>query len=243
MRPLGCEPWTGTLPHPLLCVNSEEFSVGKEYAIWNSQMKDTIEHSVKPMSSVFTIRKFSYSLPIYRHKLICLAIFCLVYNKTAGATHPSFSDIFLILPEKVNRLTGLKVDAHTVLDLCIGAVWDFVRGMSQATRMRATEYTPAPPRSSRKSSSATIASLASATGGKGKSVSSSTGGSGNGSVEGSPNLSVGGKSAKHGNGGESSKEKEKQKVKIEHEKEKEKDAQGLPRKPVGKIGQLIHHPF
>lgn len=81
MRFLGCEPWTGTLPHPLLCVNSEEFTVGKEYAIWHSQMKDTIEHSVKPMSSVFTIRKFSNSLSIYHHQLTCLTIVCLVYNK------------------------------------------------------------------------------------------------------------------------------------------------------------------
>ena len=34
----------------------------------------------------------------------------------AGSTHPSFSDVFVIVPPFINRMTGLKVDATEMLD-------------------------------------------------------------------------------------------------------------------------------
>ncbi|EIN06804.1 hypothetical protein PUNSTDRAFT_54174 [Punctularia strigosozonata HHB-11173 SS5] len=43
-----------------------------------------------------------------------------------GATHPSFSDVFLILPDYINRLTGLKVSADKVIQRTVGAVEDFL---------------------------------------------------------------------------------------------------------------------
>ncbi|KAI0075517.1 hypothetical protein K474DRAFT_1708946 [Panus rudis PR-1116 ss-1] len=45
-----------------------------------------------------------------------------------GTTHPSFSDVFLILPDYVNSLTGLKLDADKVLSLAVQAVDTFLDG-------------------------------------------------------------------------------------------------------------------
>lgn len=44
----------------------------------------------------------------------------------AGSTHPSFSDVHLILPAFINRRTGLKVHAATIFDVCIPAVEAFL---------------------------------------------------------------------------------------------------------------------
>jgi len=45
-----------------------------------------------------------------------------------GATHPAFSDVFLILPDYINRLTGLRVSPLAVIDHTIDTTWKFLRG-------------------------------------------------------------------------------------------------------------------
>lgn len=60
-------------------------------------------------------------------------LFCLTYSnkihlRSAGATHPSFSDVFLILPPFVNRLTGLRVDSGRVVQLCVRSSAQFLNG-------------------------------------------------------------------------------------------------------------------
>jgi platelet-activating factor acetylhydrolase len=63
---------------------------------------------------------------------------------TAGATHPSFSDVFLILPEYVNKLTGLRVSAARVLELTVNATYDFLKGDGHNIPKRCRRYDPKP---------------------------------------------------------------------------------------------------
>lgn len=46
----------------------------------------------------------------------------------AGSTHPSFSDVFLIVPGFINRRTGLKVDADEMLDKTMEITMAFLTG-------------------------------------------------------------------------------------------------------------------
>ena len=45
-----------------------------------------------------------------------------------GSTHPSFSDVFLILPHAINKLTGLNCAAHAVIDKIVRASEEFLSG-------------------------------------------------------------------------------------------------------------------
>ncbi|KAI0786998.1 platelet-activating factor acetylhydrolase, isoform II-domain-containing protein, partial [Abortiporus biennis] len=45
-----------------------------------------------------------------------------------GSTHPSFSDVFLILPDYINRLTGLNINADKVIEMMIQLVDSFLDG-------------------------------------------------------------------------------------------------------------------
>jgi len=54
-----------------------------------------------------------------------------------GATHPSFSDVFLILPSYLNRRTGLRVESDKVISLCVRAVTQFLNGDGQLAKDRA----------------------------------------------------------------------------------------------------------
>lgn len=45
-----------------------------------------------------------------------------------GATHPSFSDVFLILPAAINRLTGLSAPAPNVIARAVRATEQFLGG-------------------------------------------------------------------------------------------------------------------
>ena len=45
-----------------------------------------------------------------------------------GATHPSFSDVFLILPNAVNKLTGLTCPAPSVIEKVVRATTEFLSG-------------------------------------------------------------------------------------------------------------------
>jgi platelet-activating factor acetylhydrolase len=85
------------LPHPLLVVDSEEFTVGEEYSIFSEQMV----HTVTTELQVFSI---------------------------GGATHPSFSDVFLILPSAINKLTGLTCPAGSVIEKAVRAATQFLDG-------------------------------------------------------------------------------------------------------------------
>ncbi|TFK45802.1 alpha/beta-hydrolase [Heliocybe sulcata] len=109
------DPWRANIPHPLLVVNSEEFAVGKEYAIFAEQIAGTTarEHDEHEQPAVFTI---------------------------PGATHPSFSDVFLILPEYINKMTGLRVRADKVLELAVDATTDFLNGRVDRVIKRAVRY-------------------------------------------------------------------------------------------------------
>jgi platelet-activating factor acetylhydrolase len=44
----------------------------------------------------------------------------------AGATHPAFSDVFLILPDYINRLVGLAADPLRIIGLTIDTVVKFL---------------------------------------------------------------------------------------------------------------------
>ncbi|EKM50667.1 uncharacterized protein PHACADRAFT_264049 [Phanerochaete carnosa HHB-10118-sp] len=90
-------PWKSPLPHPLLVINSEEFTVGREYAIFSEQMA----HTVTTELQVYSI---------------------------GGATHPSFSDVFLILPTAINKLTGLACPALSVITKTVRATTEFLSG-------------------------------------------------------------------------------------------------------------------
>lgn len=94
---LGLAPWKSPLPHPLLVVNSEEFTVGAEYSIFSDQMVHTVTTELR----VFSI---------------------------GGATHPSFSDVFLILPNTINKLTGLTCRAGSVIEKAVRATAEFLGG-------------------------------------------------------------------------------------------------------------------
>jgi platelet-activating factor acetylhydrolase len=113
------EPWTSALNHPLLVVNSEEFTVGAEYRIFAEQVAGTVAPAGADKPLVFSI---------------------------PGSTHPSFSDVFLILPEYINKLTGLRVDASVVVDLAVKASADFLAGNIEAIKARAVPYKPTPAR-------------------------------------------------------------------------------------------------
>ncbi|KAI0686666.1 platelet-activating factor acetylhydrolase [Cytidiella melzeri] len=91
------EPWKSPLPHPLLMVNSEEFTVGREYAIFSEQ----IAHTATTEMQVYSI---------------------------GGATHPSFSDVFLILPGAINKMTGLKCSSSSVINRAVKATEQFLSG-------------------------------------------------------------------------------------------------------------------
>jgi platelet-activating factor acetylhydrolase len=56
------------------------------------------------------------------------------HNYQGGATHPSFSDVFLILPTYVNRWTGLRVQSDKVISLCVRAVTQFLNGDQQLVK-------------------------------------------------------------------------------------------------------------
>ena len=45
-----------------------------------------------------------------------------------GATHPSFSDVFLILPSAINKLTGLSCPAGSVIAKAVCATTEFLSG-------------------------------------------------------------------------------------------------------------------
>jgi len=55
----------------------------------------------------------------------------------AGATHPSFSDVFLILPSYINRLTGLKTQPERVISISVAVVVTFLGGRVGAARAQA----------------------------------------------------------------------------------------------------------
>lgn len=52
-----------------------------------------------------------------------------VYS-VGGATHPSFSDVFLILPTTINKLTGLTCPAGSVIEKAVRATTQFLSGPS-----------------------------------------------------------------------------------------------------------------
>jgi hypothetical protein len=49
---------------------------------------------------------------------------------TAGATHPSFSDVFLIIPSFINWITGLRTPPNRVFTYLLRAVLPFLNGAS-----------------------------------------------------------------------------------------------------------------
>ena len=78
-------------------INSEEFTVGREYTIFSEQIARTV-----------TTEMQVYSI--------------------GGATHPSFSDVFLILPTAINKLTGLTCPASSVIYKAVRATTEFLSG-------------------------------------------------------------------------------------------------------------------
>lgn len=104
------EPWTTPLPHPLLTINSGEFVNTRppsENDIFEKQFVPNVENE----------RFHFFSIP--------------------GATHPSFSDVFLILPAYIARMTGLKADADVVISQTVHATHDFLCGKMDRVLRRA----------------------------------------------------------------------------------------------------------
>ena len=60
---------------------------------------------------------------------------------TGGATHPSISDIFLILPTYVNKLTGLRTSPYSILDSVIATTDNFLRGEISETQRNSLQGT------------------------------------------------------------------------------------------------------
>ncbi|KAJ7660512.1 platelet-activating factor acetylhydrolase [Mycena rosella] len=54
----------------------------------------------------------------------------------AGTTHPSFSDVFLILPNWINRLAGLRTPPEYVCDVAVACIREFARGDEVMVRRR-----------------------------------------------------------------------------------------------------------
>lgn len=54
-----------------------------------------------------------------------------------GSTHPSFSDIHLILPTTVNRRIGLTTDPVRILDLTVRGTVEFLRRDTSGMERRA----------------------------------------------------------------------------------------------------------
>lgn len=59
-----------------------------------------------------------------------------LHDCTAGSTHPSFSDVFLILPKLIDRLTGLHADSEQIMTMTVGAVEDFLEGKANMVQQR-----------------------------------------------------------------------------------------------------------
>ncbi|KAI5478521.1 hypothetical protein MNV49_005050 [Pseudohyphozyma bogoriensis] len=104
------EPWTGTISVPFLCINSEEFAVGMDDDF--PRLLNVYESSPVDCSYIFHI---------------------------PGGTHPSFSDIHLILPGLINRQMGLAGEPETVLDLTVNTVVNFLKGKSEAAKSMAVK--------------------------------------------------------------------------------------------------------
>ncbi|KAH9930236.1 platelet-activating factor acetylhydrolase, isoform II-domain-containing protein [Fomitopsis serialis] len=202
-------PWQGTIPHPLLVVNSEEFAVGREYAIF----KEQVARTVKDPPRVYTI---------------------------PGATHPSFSDVFLILPQRINELTGLKVSAEKVIELALDAVGDFLRGEGHKTVKRAMvgchgnqgkgARVTATQRDTQKGEKATQAweeektRLAAGQEAVGQGGTAWQGLVGKGTLKADALMAEG-------------------TVRGQNPAGENVDGDGLPRRPVGKAGELVWHPY
>jgi hypothetical protein len=108
----GLAPWRSSIPHPLLVINAEEHTVGGGFSLFTDQFAGT--------ATPFPTNPLVFSI--------------------LGATHPSFSEFFLILPEYVNKLTGLGVRTEHVLQLIVDATLDFITGDTEKIVSRATEY-------------------------------------------------------------------------------------------------------
>ncbi|KAJ6456663.1 platelet-activating factor acetylhydrolase [Mycena sanguinolenta] len=54
----------------------------------------------------------------------------------AGTTHPSFSDVFLILPNWINRLAGLRTQPEYLCDVAVACIREFASGDEEAVRRR-----------------------------------------------------------------------------------------------------------
>lgn len=61
-------------------------------------------------------------------------------NALAGATHPSFSDVFLIIPSFVNKLTGLRIPPTRVFTHSLRAVLHFLNGASAQQLSEASRH-------------------------------------------------------------------------------------------------------
>lgn len=73
-----------------------------------------------------------------------LAIFRIAYVLrlwvTAGATHPSFSDVFLIIPSFINRIIGLRTPPNRVFTHSLRAVLQFLNGASAKQLSEAAKH-------------------------------------------------------------------------------------------------------
>lgn len=65
---------------------------------------------------------------------------CLAFNVTAGSTHPSFSDVFLIIPSFINRLIGLRTPPNRVFTHSLRAVLQFLKGASATQLSEAAKH-------------------------------------------------------------------------------------------------------
>ncbi|KAJ7731777.1 platelet-activating factor acetylhydrolase [Mycena metata] len=106
------EPWGDRkIPCPLLVLASEEFFHDPDFV-------RTL--SLAPSATSATV----------------LSIATKLLKSLAGTTHPSFSDVFLILPSWINRLAGLRTSPEYVRDVAVTCIREFARGDEAAVRRR-----------------------------------------------------------------------------------------------------------
>ncbi|KAK4705490.1 platelet-activating factor acetylhydrolase, partial [Phenoliferia sp. Uapishka_3] len=103
------EPWTSTIDIPLLTINSEEFAVGMDGGDF-TRLLGVFETAPQENSYIF-------NLP--------------------GGSHPSFSDIHLILPGFINKRMGLRGTPECVLELVVKTSVAFLNGKADDVKRRA----------------------------------------------------------------------------------------------------------
>lgn len=124
---LGLEPWSSLITGPILIVNSEEFRKSAEH------------RRLENLATFATQFAGSFHICMLR-KSAFISLVLLMFALAAGSTHPSFSDVFLIIPSFVNWITGLRTPPNRVFTHSLRAVLQFLNGASAKQLSEAAKH-------------------------------------------------------------------------------------------------------